>query len=342
MFADAGFSFSAYSPSPQPQGYSYSPPLFSHPYPDHSSFSSAPNTAAPAQPPQLPLPLPLPLLHQQHQQHQAAAAPDDDDASAAMYHHLGDMGQPSLISEYDLGAEGDLFKAPEPIIEEPLLALDPVAAAISMMSGGDNAMDDSIKVSDMGLSEVLYECEKELMEKSAIEETISELLDVKIPMLQVEDVPGELRASSSSTIAAGTGECSLQKSVSSGCLNSGDWMNGSAVRPNFLDFQGLDFEAAFGLRRAYSEGDIQKLGANTPRPGIAANVQASGERLVTISDLKSEERKQKLNRYRKKKIQRNFGRKIKYACRKALADSQPRVRGRFAKMDDGDMLKPRK
>jgi hypothetical protein len=33
-------------------------------------------------------------------------------------------------------------------------------------------------------------------------------------------------------------------------------MNGS-VRPNFLDFQGLDFEAAFGLRRAYSEGDIQ-------------------------------------------------------------------------------------
>lgn len=63
---------------------------------------------------------------------------------------------------------------------------------------------------------------------------------------------------------------------------------------------------------------------------------------MTISDLKSEERKQKLNRYRKKKIQRNFGRKIKYACRKALADSQPRVRGRFAKMDDGDMLKPRK
>jgi hypothetical protein len=51
-------------------------------------------------------------------------------------------------------------------------------------------------------------------------------------------------------------ECSLQKSVSSGCLNSADWMNGPA-RPNFLDFQGLDFEAAFGLRRAYSEGDIQ-------------------------------------------------------------------------------------
>jgi hypothetical protein len=32
---------------------------------------------------------------------------------------------------------------------------------------------------------------------------------------------------------------------------------------------------------------------------------------VTISDLKAEERKQKLSRYRKKKIKRNFGRKIK-------------------------------
>jgi hypothetical protein len=87
----------------------------------------------------------------------------------------------------------------------------------------------------------------------------------------------------------------------------------------------------------------QNLGASTPRPGNSGNAQlASCERLVTISDLKSEERKQKLSRYRKKKVKRNFGRKIKYACRKALADSQPRVRGRFAKIEEGDLLKPRK
>uniref|UniRef100_A0A804QLB5 MBD domain-containing protein n=1 Tax=Zea mays TaxID=4577 RepID=A0A804QLB5_MAIZE len=48
---------------------------------------------------------------------------------------------------------------------------------------------------------------------------------------------------------------------------------------------------------------LQNLGANTPRP--AANV------CVTISDLKTEERKQKLSRYGKKKIKRNFGKKIK-------------------------------
>ncbi|AQK92682.1 CCT motif family protein [Zea mays] len=195
-------------------------------------------------------------------------------------------------------------------------------------------MDQTIKDAGIGtiqndplLSEVLYECEKELMEKSTIEETISELMDVKIPMLQVEQLPAMEKEKQS------VPECSLQKSVSSGCLNSADWMNGPA-RPNFLDFQGLDFEAAFGLRRAYSEGDIQNLGANTPRP--AANV------CVTISDLKTEERKQKLSRYRKKKIKRNFGRKIKYACRKALADSQPRVRGRFAKIEECDLLKPSK
>ncbi|KQK04553.1 uncharacterized protein LOC100837783 isoform X1 [Brachypodium distachyon] len=327
MYADAGFGgFSVYSP-PAPGSSCF---FSTHPDLSYSCFSSSP----------APAPAPAPAAAA------AAAAPPlllpaDAPLDAAIFDNLGDMGQPSLISEYDLGAEGDLFKAPEPIIEEPLLSLDPVAAAISMMSGGaaENAMDETIKAAaaDMGLSEVLYECEKELMEKSAIEETISELLDVKIPMLQVEQ-----------EASAAAGECSLHKSVSSGCLNSADWMNGTAaaanatVRPNFLDFQGLDFEAAFGMRRAFSEGDIQNLGANTPRTGNSGNVQASCERLVTIADLKTEERKQKLSRYRKKKVKRNFGRKIKYACRKALADSQPRVRGRFAKMDDGDMLKPRK
>jgi hypothetical protein len=94
------------------------------------------------------------------------------------------------------------------MIEELLLTLDPVAAAISIMSSRGNTMDDTIQVSDMGLSEVMYEYEKELMEKSVIEETISKLLDV-ILMLQVEKVPGELGVSPLA------GESSPQKSVSS-------------------------------------------------------------------------------------------------------------------------------
>ncbi|PKU84650.1 Zinc finger protein CONSTANS-LIKE 1 [Dendrobium catenatum] len=47
-----------------------------------------------------------------------------------------------------------------------------------------------------------------------------------------------------------------------------------------------------------------------------------------------EERKKKVDRYVSKKKARNFSKTIKYACRKTLADSRPRVRGRFAKNDE--------
>ncbi|KAK9931256.1 hypothetical protein M0R45_018540 [Rubus argutus] len=53
-----------------------------------------------------------------------------------------------------------------------------------------------------------------------------------------------------------------------------------------------------------------------------------------VGKLSVEERKEKIHRYMKKRNERNFTKKIKYACRKTLADSRPRVRGRFAKNDD--------
>ncbi|KAJ4787840.1 CCT motif family protein [Rhynchospora pubera] len=279
--------------------------------------------------------------------------------------HVGTMVQSSILSEYDLGAEGDLFKAPELILEEPVLGIDPVAAAaISIISNTDDIIADTIKVSDIQLiqteqllNDVFFECKKDLLEKSAIEETTSltDLLDVKLPPVEtileapVQPVQESVMEDAVQTVnnAAGdkcaNGEGNIQKSVSSGCLNSMEWVPGCSVRPNFLDFQGLDLEVALGLRRAYSEGDIQNLGSNNIRIGNPAGaVQTSFERLLTINDLKSEERRQKLSRYRKKKIKRNFGRKIKYACRKALADSQPRVRGRFAKIEECEIPRANK
>ncbi|XP_073282669.1 uncharacterized protein [Primulina huaijiensis] len=53
-----------------------------------------------------------------------------------------------------------------------------------------------------------------------------------------------------------------------------------------------------------------------------------------VGKLSVEERKRKIHRYMKKRNERNFSKKIKYACRKTLADSRPRVRGRFAKNDE--------
>ncbi|XP_024958758.1 putative zinc finger protein CONSTANS-LIKE 11 isoform X2 [Cynara cardunculus var. scolymus] len=48
----------------------------------------------------------------------------------------------------------------------------------------------------------------------------------------------------------------------------------------------------------------------------------------------AEERKERILRYRAKRTHRNFNKKIKYACRKALADNRPRIRGRFARNDE--------
>ena len=45
-------------------------------------------------------------------------------------------------------------------------------------------------------------------------------------------------------------------------------------------------------------------------------------------------------RYRQKRHERNFNKRIKYMCRKTLADSRPRVRGRFARNDDTAAVMP--
>lgn len=47
-----------------------------------------------------------------------------------------------------------------------------------------------------------------------------------------------------------------------------------------------------------------------------------------------------LCRYRQKRHERNFSKRIKYQCRKTLADSRPRVRGRFARNSDAGAVLP--
>ncbi|CAI9776718.1 unnamed protein product [Fraxinus pennsylvanica] len=51
-----------------------------------------------------------------------------------------------------------------------------------------------------------------------------------------------------------------------------------------------------------------------------------------------EEKKERIERYRNKRNLRNFNKKIKYECRKTLADSRPRIRGRFTKNDEIDKM----
>ncbi|KAF7055933.1 hypothetical protein CFC21_063401 [Triticum aestivum] len=109
-----------------------------------------------------------------------------------------------------------------------------------------------------------------------------------------------------------------------------------------------------GLTRTYSDTDsmkgaysntaeMQNAGNNqdlvngcngsppTLPPTEISGIEDSTFKVVRLS---AEQRKEKIHRYIKKRNERNFSKKIKYACRKTLADSRPRVRGRFAKNEE--------
>ncbi|KAH6760502.1 hypothetical protein C2S51_017451 [Perilla frutescens var. frutescens] len=243
--------------------------------------------------------------------------------------------QTSAVSDYNLWGEGDLFNAPQPVIEEPVMGLDPMTVAISMISCGEDAISpQSLSVSDIEssiesgqlLSEVFYECRKDILAKDGNETPLSEVLSINIPTVKTDE--------NMMTDEKSLADSSFQKSVSSSCLRSMDYMHEAPLRPNFLDFPAMDFDAVYGMRRAYSEGDIKTLGN-----GNINHVQSPLGQPRVMSTCTSDERMEKLSRYWSKKSKRNFGRKIKYACRKALADSQPRIRGRFARTEETEGVK---
>ncbi|XP_026657038.2 two-component response regulator-like PRR1 [Phoenix dactylifera] len=74
--------------------------------------------------------------------------------------------------------------------------------------------------------------------------------------------------------------------------------------------------------------------SGSPTKLPASDISALEESTFKVGRLSMEERKEKIHRYLKKRNERNFSKKIKYACRKTLADSRPRIRGRFAKNDE--------
>ncbi|KAK9062579.1 hypothetical protein SSX86_019766 [Deinandra increscens subsp. villosa] len=130
--------------------------------------------------------------------------------------------------------------------------------------------------------------------------------------------------------------------------------NGSLSFGNEIQVHELDFNGDNGglffpdpLPRPYNSNDLQALsnesqhlvnngGGSCNHPLAPPEITSldSESFRVQASKLTSEERKEKIHRYMKKRNERNFSKKIKYACRKTLADSRPRVRGRFAKNDE--------
>ncbi|KAL8240815.1 hypothetical protein R6Q59_014170 [Mikania micrantha] len=251
---------------------------------------------------------------------------------------MDNLIQTSNISDYDLGGEGDLFKAPEPIIEQPLVTLNPMTSAISMISCGDDTISpQEFEVTDIEslqneefLNDVFCECKILLANESA-----SETRTESLPLSEVPSFSFPVKTDKNLIQKENVHpSCQIPKSMSSDSLNTMDWIQGAQVKSSFLNFSGIDFGNAYGMRRAFSEGDIKTLSdANT-----SLGYYPLGQPPL-MSERITEDRMQKLSRYRNKKTKRNFGRKIKYACRKALADSQPRIRGRFAKTDESDILR---
>ncbi|KAK9812677.1 hypothetical protein WJX72_001755 [[Myrmecia] bisecta] len=103
------------------------------------------------------------------------------------------------------------------------------------------------------------------------------------------------------------------------------------------------------IRRSQSAVELRSIGS-MPRAQSAMDLhhmQQATVELVTpdgqvyhAGALSKEERNQKILRYRLKRHERNFTKRIKYVCRKTLADSRPRVRGRFARNDDSGAVMP--
>lgn len=126
----------------------------------------------------------------------------------------------------------------------------------------------------------------------------------------------------------------------------------SELQPQELDYQG-DTSGIFcpdSLPRVFNHpGELQALGSESQQmmggagnsSSLAPDIPNMGDQTFKVGKLSVEQRKEKIHRYLKKRNERNFSKKIKYACRKTLADSRPRVRGRFAKNDDfGETTRP--
>ncbi|WJX50337.1 hypothetical protein P8452_36657 [Trifolium repens] len=102
------------------------------------------------------------------------------------------------------------------------------------------------------------------------------------------------------------------------------------------------------VRRVYSTGDLdQRVNGLQQHFHHQSDSPLSTESNMIIEEMSRvacpyspEEKKVRIERYKSKRNQRNYNKKIKYVCRKTLADNRPRIRGRFAKNDEIVMKPP--
>ncbi|CAA2982412.1 zinc finger protein HD1-like [Olea europaea var. sylvestris] len=108
-----------------------------------------------------------------------------------------------------------------------------------------------------------------------------------------------------------------------------------SLQKNYEGYSQLDSSP---VRKVLSTGDLQ--GINLAQHNQRFNSPLSNDSSIIIESMNKpcryspEEKKERIERYRSKRNLRNFNKRIKYECRKTLADSRPRIRGRFARNDE--------
>ncbi|ESW17813.1 hypothetical protein PHAVU_007G270600 [Phaseolus vulgaris] len=140
------------------------------------------------------------------------------------------------------------------------------------------------------------------------------------------------------------GSLTTALSAESSGLFGANILLGSELQTQELDYQGENggIYCTDSIQRVFNPQDLQALGTESQKlvsaaggsGTLAPEISHLEDSTLKVGKLSVEQRKEKIHRYMKKRNERNFSKKIKYACRKTLADSRPRVRGRFAKNDD--------
>ncbi|KAL1559880.1 zinc finger protein CONSTANS-LIKE 2-like [Salvia divinorum] len=124
----------------------------------------------------------------------------------------------------------------------------------------------------------------------------------------------------------------------------GDYIVVPQMETGFHDFSSSHYNQS----QVFDSGSEECSGSVWPpyNPLLAENWGIQGKEATTVEEsdqvkvgrYSAEERKDRILRYLKKRNQRNFNKTIKYACRKTLADKRVRVRGRFAKNNEAEIL----
>lgn len=76
---------------------------------------------------------------------------------------------------------------------------------------------------------------------------------------------------------------------------------------------------------------------SNPRPAKGTIDLFSNPQVQVATQLSPMDREARVLRYREKKKTRKFEKTIRYASRKAYAETRPRIKGRFAKRTNGDV-----